>query len=170
MLRADGFLELKAKHFAYGAHTGIGQVRKYTLEPYIIHPFAVAALVMSVAGSTSEMIAAAYLHDVVEDTEVTSVKIHEEFGHIIGVMVDMLTNVPKSMGNRAVRKQMDLERLAAAGPEVQTVKLADLIDNSKDILQHDPSFARVYLEEKKALLEVLTDGDPTLYRLANEYV
>lgn len=60
--------------------------------------------------------------------------------------------------------------LGAASAEGQTIKLADLIDNSDSILAHDPKFAAVYLREKKELLEVLTQGDAGLYRQARRIV
>ena len=59
----------KARLFATSAHAAVGQKRKYTNEPYIVHPAEVAKLVEDVGG-TQEMIAAAWLHDVIEDTQV----------------------------------------------------------------------------------------------------
>jgi hypothetical protein len=50
------------------------------------------------------------------------------------------------------------------------VKLADLIANSRSIMAHDPTFARVYLEEKRMLLEVLSRGDATLMAEARRIV
>jgi hypothetical protein len=52
----------------------------------------------------------------------------------------------------------------------QTVKLADLIANSRSIMAHDPAFAKIYLEEKRMLLEVLTRGDATLMARARSIV
>ena len=66
-------LEQRALAFARRAHESIDHRRKYTDEPYIVHPIAVAELVKSVP-HTPEMVAAAYLHDVVEDTPVTIVR------------------------------------------------------------------------------------------------
>jgi hypothetical protein len=76
------------------------------------------------------------------------------------------TSVGTADGNRAVRKAIDREHLAKASPAAKTIKLADLISNSRSILQHDPKFAAVYLAEKRLLLEVLKDGDPTLWSQA----
>ena len=56
-----------------------------------------------------------------------------------------------------------------ATPEAKTIKLADLIDNTKSIVEHDPRFAKVYLEEKRLLLEVLKDGDETLWQQAHSF-
>jgi hypothetical protein len=49
---------------------------------------------------------------------------------------------------------------------VQTIKCADIISNTSSIVMHDPAFARVYLEEKRLLLERLTEADPRLLALA----
>jgi len=68
--------------------------------------------------------------------------------------------------NRA--KHLDLLHTANANPEAKTIKLADLIDNTKTIAAHDPGFWRRFRNEKKALLEVLREGDATLWRLAAE--
>ena len=157
-------LESRARTFAEIAHGD--QKRKYTGEPYVTHPGAVADLVRSVP-HTEEMIAAAWLHDVVEDTQVTLERVREEFGDVVADLVADLTDVSKpENGNRRVRKAIDREHTAAASPQAKTIKLADLIDNSRSIVQHDPDFAKVYLTEKALLLEVLKDGDPTLWAKA----
>jgi hypothetical protein len=57
-------------------------------------------------------------------------------------------------------------RLGAAPYWVQTIKCADIISNTSSIVMHDPAFARVYLEEKRLLLERLTEADPRLLALA----
>jgi hypothetical protein len=61
---------------------------------------------------------------------------------------------------------MDREHLAAAPARAQTVKLADLIDNCDDICRHNPGFGRIFLEEMKESLEVLTRADPRLLKRA----
>lgn len=153
--------------FAAGAHAAVGQRRKYTDEPYIVHPARVASLVSQVRPCHDEMIAAAYLHDVVEDTKATIETITEFFGEWVARLVEEVTDVSvPSDGNRAARKAIDREHLANASADAQTIKLADLIDNTRDIVKHDPEFAKTYLREKEALLAVLTKGDRILYDLA----
>ena len=160
----------RARVFATAAHAAVGQVRKYTFEPYIVHPTEVASIVATVP-HTNEMLAAAYLHDTVEDTGVSIVDIQVEFGNEVASLVGWLTDVSKpEQGNRAVRKAIDRDHTACAPAEAQTVKLADLIANSRSILAHDPAFAKVYLEEKRMLLEVLTRGDATLMAQARRIV
>jgi len=143
-----------------------GQVRKYTEEPYIAHPFAVAGLVASVSFD-EDMIIAALLHDVVEDTDVSIDMIEDMFGHLVAGMVSDLTDVSKPEdGNRAKRKKIDRLHTATASPKAKTIKLADLIDNTKTITVYDPNFAKVYMREKRMLLKVLSSGDEKLFSIA----
>jgi (p)ppGpp synthase/HD superfamily hydrolase len=161
----------KAQVYAMAAHAAVQQKRKYTGQPYIVHPAEVASIVASVPGSTPDMVAAAWLHDVVEDTGCTYTDIHLAFGADIAALVGWLTDVSKPEdGNRAKRKAMDREHTAQAPAEAQTIKLADLISNSKSIMEHDPEFAKTYLEEKRMLLEVMTKGDRGLHAEASKYV
>lgn len=158
----------QAYAFAELAHRG--QVRKYTGEPYINHPMEVAIMVRN-AGGTQAMIAAALLHDVVEDTDKTMTDIHNEFGFEVMQMVNDLTDVSQpSDGNRAVRKEVDRLHIFAGSPESKTIKLADLISNSHSIVKHDPEFARTYIKEKQELLKVLKAGNPDLYAQATALV
>lgn len=161
-------LEERAATFAARYHTG--QVRKYTGEPYIHHPAAVAELVRG-AIHDETMLAAAWLHDVVEDTPCTILEIHNEFGLQVAHLVEQLTDISKPKdGNRAARKAMDRLHTAGASPKAKTIKLADLIDNSRSIMEHDPDFAKVYIAEKRLLLEVLKEGDPNLWGQAYRIV
>lgn len=161
----------KAQVYAMAAHASVKQLRKYTNEPYIVHPGEVASIVAGVPGATEEMVAAAWLHDCIEDTGCTFTDIHMAFGIDIATLVGWLTDVSKPEdGNRAHRKAMDREHTAQAPAEAQTIKLADLISNSRSIVQHDPAFAVTYLAEKRLLLEVLTKGDPGLHARATEFV
>lgn len=160
----------KAWVYAMAAHAAVGQKRKYTNEPYIVHPYEVMTIVKSVP-HTEDMLAAALLHDCVEDTSVTLTDIHMSFGPEIATLVGWLTDVSKPEdGNRAKRKAMDREHTAQAPAEAQTIKLADLISNSRSIMQHDPEFAKTYLEEKRMLLEVMTKGDRGLHAEASKYI
>ncbi len=153
----------RAKEFAVQAHTRIVHLRKYTSAPYAVHLENVAALVSSVTNEP-ETLAAAWLHDVVEDTPVTFEDVEREFGRPVAVLVESLTDVSRPAdGTRAVRKGKDREHLAQASAAAKTIKLADLIDNCRDICLHDRKFARIYLEEMKDLLGVLQDGHGQLY-------
>lgn len=159
----------EAKQLAGKAHEG--QVRKYSGMPYIIHPVEVATIVQTVEGHTDEMIAAALLHDVVEDCDVTFEQIAEEISPEVAELVRGLTEVSKPEdGNRAVRKAKDRDFLAQQNAEVQTIKYADIISNTQDIRANDPSFAKVYIEEMKLLLDVMDKGDLKLREKAKEIV
>ena len=152
----------KASVFAAAAHAAVGQKRKYTGEPYIVHPAQVALITMRLKGTVA-MTAAAWLHDVVEDTQVEIDLITYTFGDEIATLVTWLTDVSKpSDGNRETRKAMDRAHIAQAPREAQIVKLADLISNTQSITQHDPDFAKVYLKEKFMTLDVLDKVDKDL--------
>lgn len=158
----------KAYQFAKKAHEG--QKRKYSGEPYINHPIEVMQTVSTVP-HTDRMLAAALLHDVQEDCGVRNSQIAEEFGPFVAMFVDDLTDVSKPEdGNRAKRKEIDRDHTAKALPFSKTIKLADLISNSRSIVKHDKDFARVYIKEKELLLGVLTEGDATLYAQAKQIV
>ncbi len=160
----------KARVFATAAHGAAAQLRKYTNEPYIVHPREVAGIV-SLHGGSEAQIAAAWLHDVVEDTGVTIETIREEFGTEVAELVGWLTDVSRpDHGNRAARKAVDRAHTAMASAEAQTIKLADLISNCTSIKEHDEAFAKVYFEEKRLLLEVLTKGNSVLYERARALV
>ena len=158
-------LEQKAKDFATYKHEG--QFRKYTGEPYIVHPGAVVELVKSVP-HTEDMVCAAWLHDTVEDTDTTISEIYYSFNVTIAYYVEMLTDLTiKSDGNRMYRKGLERRRIARAIPQIKTIKLADLIDNTKSIVAQDSTFAKIYLKEKLLLLRVLKEGQPKLWTEAN---
>lgn len=140
------------------------QQRKYTGEPYIVHPIEVMMLVRAHAG-TPQMQAAALLHDVVEDTPVTLDEIEREFGGEIALLVAGMTE-PAWEGNRSKRKALECARLAATAPEVQTIKYADIVSNSASILAHGRGFSKVYIGEMRALLEVMDKGDQALLERA----
>lgn len=169
----EGYVEMsenvaKAYLFARNAHSG--QIRKYTAEPYIVHPVEVMSIVQSIR-HTEDMLCAALLHDVVEDCDVPLRDIFFIFGKSVGYMVNDLSDLswPED-GNRKVRKEIDRKWIAGAQQESKTIKLADLISNSKSICEHDKDFAKVYIKEKELLLEVLKEGDQTLWSQANDIV
>jgi (p)ppGpp synthase/HD superfamily hydrolase len=143
------------------------QRRKYTGEKYIVHPIAVSEIIETV-DHTSEMIAAALLHDVVEDTYVTLQDIRNKFGPVVANYVHYCTNVSDKVdGNRAFRKKMDADHFALGPAESQTIKVADLINNSETIIKYDQNFFhRAYKHEKRYMLEILVKADPILLNQA----
>lgn len=153
------------------------QVRKYTGNPYADHLAEVAGIVATIVdddfGRPHAMIAVAWLHDVVEDCAYTPAMLTDalmdkqyrpsEVEMVVrGVM--LLSDLEE--GDRATRKRLSRERLAAAPGWVQTIKCADLISNTSSIVKHDPDFAKVYLEEKRLLLDMMPKADVRLWNIA----
>lgn len=167
-------IALEAMIFARDVHKD--QQRKYTGNPYADHLAEVAGIVSTVsefyhmvsAISVSTIVATAWLHDCMEDHGITYNQLAELFGKTIADGVQWLSDMEE--GNRAERKRLSRERLAAAPAWVQSIKVADLISNTASIVQHDPRFARVYLEEKRMLLDVLTKASPELVEIARQQV
>ncbi len=160
-------LEEQARRYATRAHAEAGQRRKYTDEPYIVHPAAVVELVRSVSADDA-LLAAAWLHDTVEDTDTTLADIASHFGPRVAQLVEMLTDSAQPLAkNRAARKLAHFRHTAEASPEAQTIKLADIIDNTRAIVRFDPHFARIYLVEKRIQIDLLKQGDAQLWRQAS---
>lgn len=160
-------LVMDARLYALILHSD--QSRKYSGEPYFNHLEEVARLVYGVNG-TPAMVAAAFLHDSIEDQGETTEGLTELFGQEVATLVDWLTDrsifLPQPRPNRKERKRIDREWTFASPPEAKTIKLADLISNTRSIVQNDPNFARVYLREKRLLMEGLTEGNEILYNYA----
>lgn len=103
----------------------------------------VSEIVKGVLPDEEDMVTAAILHDVIEDTGYTYFTIVDKFGFTI---VDLLTNVSDGQGNRKERKELDLIRLSACSVKAKIIKIADLINNTSS---SDPKFPH---REKEALL------------------
>lgn len=152
-------MSLQAKAAQYAAAMHEGQVRKYTGVPYIEHPIEVAQIIEQhlknkISDDALEfMLAAALLHDVVEDTDATFGDILDGFGPEVLELVFWLTDVSlPGDGNRELRKGLDRWHIAGAPEAAQIIKIADLISNGRDIVANDKDFAKVYLAEKEAIL------------------
>ncbi len=156
----------EAMMFARQAHAE--QKRKYTGVPYITHLAEVAGIVATCKGCRDSWIAIAWLHDCMEDCGVKFVDLIDKFGYTVAAGVRHLSDLED--GNRAERKVASRLRLSKAPPWVQTIKCADLISNTCSIVGLDDKFAKVYLEEKKLLLDVLDKADSKLRELAYSYI
>jgi hypothetical protein len=160
----------RAETYARHTHRRIDQRRKYTNQPYDAHLKAVVDILRTVSDDP-ELLAAAWLHDTLEDTPATYEDLETEFGTEVADLVAELTDVSRtSDGNRAVRKAIDRAHLARASSRAKTIKLADLIDNCRDIVKHDERFGRVFVTEASAMLEVLQDGNARLYAQASKLI
>ncbi|MEL6911477.1 MAG: bifunctional (p)ppGpp synthetase/guanosine-3',5'-bis(diphosphate) 3'-pyrophosphohydrolase [Cyanobacteria bacterium J06629_2] len=129
----DNALICKAFNFAYQLHEG--QTRK-SGEPYIAHPIAVATLLRSLGGD-SVTIAAGFLHDVVEDTEVTPEEIESMFGMQVRLLVEGVTKLSKfNFSSTTERQAENFRRMflaMATDIRVIVVKLADRLHNMRTL-------------------------------------
>lgn len=156
----------KAWQFAHRRHSDVGQIRKYSGEPYIVHPVAVANILVMHGNPTQDMVVASLLHDTVEDTNTTLHEIIQEFGVSVADLVYWLTDVAKPEdGNRAKRMAINRDHIAKAPAAAQTIKAADIIHNVKSIVKYNKGFAYKYVPEKRDVCRVLTKADPALMRL-----
>lgn len=153
--------------FAKTAHEG--QKRKYTDEPYHAHVIRVGDAVRK-ATTDSDVICAAYLHDVIEDTEVTAGRLMEEFNERVALLVLELTNEFTKEAypylNRADRKELECKRLVTCSADARLIKMFDINDNITDLVILDPEFAVTYLREKAEVVQAMTFGNfPALLKL-----
>ena len=116
----------KAAAFAAKAHEGA--LRKGSNMPYIVHPKEVAAIV-AVMGGEPEAIAAAYLHDVIEDAGITYEQLLDEFGRKTADMV--LAESEDKSRTWIERKQTTIEHLRTAGREEKMITFADKLSNRR---------------------------------------
>ena len=149
----------KAGHFARHAHRG--QQRKYRGSPYSHHPFRVARAVARHEIGSRITVAAALLHDTIEDTGVREGDLRRKFGDEITDLVVELTKplYPNSL-SRAKRFEHELKRLATISRRAKIIKLLDRMDNVRESAQVEDSFTEIYLGESKALARELHDADP----------
>lgn len=153
------------------------QRRKYTDEPYIVHPIAVAEMAKDLHPLAWEI---ALGHDVDEDTPYTCDDIHNfllstelyssfeaDFVRrgVIG-LTDIFTVEAFPDFNREERKYREALRLGKTDALIQSIKYCDLIHNSDSIIKHDEDFGRIYLKEKKELLGEMRNGNFDLYMKA----
>ncbi|GAB3171017.1 HD domain-containing protein [Telluribacter humicola] len=169
----------KVRHYAAEAHGE--QTRKYSGLPYIVHPVAVMNLCREYTDNNA-VLAAALLHDVLEDTPVTPHQLMEYLHtvmdkqeadltyRLVKDLTDEFTKEAYPHLNRKKRRHREAERLGKADPLAQTIKYADLIDNCLDIVQHDKPFGKIFVHESATLLEHMKNGDQQLYQRACEAV
>ncbi|MGK7933035.1 MAG: bifunctional (p)ppGpp synthetase/guanosine-3',5'-bis(diphosphate) 3'-pyrophosphohydrolase [Microcystaceae cyanobacterium] len=129
----DVGLICRAFNFAYQLHEG--QYRK-SGEPYIAHPVAVAGLLRDLGGDKA-MIAAGFLHDVVEDTDVTSDDIEQRFGREVRLLVEGVTKLSKfNFSSKTEHQAENFRRMFLAMAKdirVIVVKLADRLHNMRTL-------------------------------------
>jgi (p)ppGpp synthase/HD superfamily hydrolase len=161
--RAQAALQLATLH-----HRGV--VRKFSGEPYITHPIAVAEILVGPGGMVGEdTIAAALLHDCLEDPDINGRMmsprtIEEACGPKVLRYVQLLSNTEK--GTPEQRKAAAIQRIAGASGIVRAVKLGDIIHNMRGIADTDPAFARRQLDEKEKMVRAMPITHSGLQRLA----
>lgn len=170
---------LKAVYeFAANAHKG--QMRKYTPDPYIVHPVRVMETCRLYDPKVS-ILSAALLHDVLEDTEVTKDEMStflqqvmpddaEKTLQLVVELTDVYVKSAYPELNRRRRKDKEIERMSKISSDAQTIKYADISDNVKEIASDDPGFAPRYIAECMAILKKIDRGNPVLYAKALDAV
>lgn len=129
-------LFIAAAHFAARRHRDHKR-KGASEEPYINHLLEVSALLVSVGIEDEEVLAAAVLHDSVEDVGVTFTEIEERFGRRVSEIVAELTD-DKGLP-RDLRKQLEVERAATASVAAQSIKVADKLSNVRGMLVSPPA-------------------------------
>jgi guanosine-3',5'-bis(diphosphate) 3'-pyrophosphohydrolase len=167
------------RDFADRAHGN--QTRKYSPDRYIVHPTRVMEICLQYTTDRA-VLAAALLHDVLEDTSVNkesledflrSVMDHNQAQRTLKLVIELTDVYVKAnypQWNRRKRKAKEVERLEKTSPEAQTIKYADIIDNSSEIAEHDPDFAELFLHECRNLLKKMTKGNAALRQRAIDTV
>lgn len=152
------------------------QKRKYTNEPYVNHVVSVAEIADThITDKSLLAVEIGLCHDLFEDTDVTDFEFMKslrecgygalERSHIMKCVDNLTDAYTKELYpdlNRKERKAMEAKRLATINPISQSVKYADLIDNTSSIVRYDPEFAKTYLEEKRQILDQMRGGDINL--------
>ena len=153
----DSNLICRAFNFAYQLHEG--QYRK-SGEPYIAHPVTVATLLRDLGGD-SAMIAAGFLHDVVEDTEVTLEEIEERFGLQVAQLVEGVTKLSKfNFSSKTERQAENFRRMFLAMAKdirVIVVKLADRLHNMRTLEHLKPEKQQQIALETKEIFAPLAN-------------
>lgn len=153
------------------------QMRKYAPDRYMVHPKRVMEKLRNYTDDHT-ILSAALLHDVLEDTPVT----REEMLRFLNTLMneadakrtvqlvvelsDVYVKADYPKLNRRTRKSKELERLQTTSADSQTIKYADILDNTLEIVDQDRSFAQVYLSEVRQILRKLTAGNPKLHQEA----
>ncbi len=171
--RADGIatgvndIGLIIKALAFAAHKHRDQRRKdVKASPYINHPIALAHVLYHEGGvSDAGVIAAALLHDTIEDTETHAREIAHEFGEEICAVVLEVSDDTRL--DKVDRKRLQIERSAQASHSARLVKLADKICNLRDMLTNPPatwdlSRRREYFDWAKQVVDQLRATNPRL--------
>lgn len=166
----DNTSALLIRAAAFAAHKHRNQRRKDAdASPYINHPIALANVLANEAGiSDPVVLAAALLHDTIEDTDTTQAELETEFGPAIVAVVAEVTDdrsLPK-----AERKRLQVEHAAHISRPAKLVKLADKICNLRDVASSPPADwsierKREYFDWARSVVERMRGTHDLLERL-----
>lgn len=145
--------------FAGAAH---GDQRRPTGAPYLEHLLeALEVLVTGACVTDPDLLCAAVLHDVIEDTEVTSEDLEKNFGPRVAELVGWVTIPSAGQGeDKAALKEAALRRLRSAPRDAVLVKLADRLSNVQTLRNLDPARQRVYYDQTVRFIVPLAAVDP----------
>jgi len=151
-----------ARLFANGGHQRIAAHRNPSLQSPELHLKSVAQIVSSVTRDDAT-IAAAWLHDIVEDTSVTIDEVERMLGTKVAKIVGELSGaIRPGRANRAARFALQKNHFAGVSAAAKTVKIADLIDTTRDLHKNDPASFGEYAAQANELAQVLDGGDARL--------
>jgi (p)ppGpp synthase/HD superfamily hydrolase len=132
-------------------------------EPYLEHLLEATRVLVEAVGVTDpDILRAAVLHDVVEDTPCTLEEVRERFGDRVATLVDWVTKPPRSEGeSREEARAAYLERLRNAPEDAVLVKLADRLSNVQRLDTHPrPEKSRDYYVETVRFVLPLAERNP----------
>ncbi len=133
----DPHLLLRAADFAARKHR-LQRRKDEEASPYVNHPLAVAMLLADVGGVTDpEVLAAAILHDTLEDTETTPAELEAAFGPRVRALVEAVSD-DKSL-RKEVRKRLQIEHANGLSADAVLIKLGDKIANVADVAHSPPA-------------------------------
>ena len=161
----------KAKKFAEKQHKG--QYRKFDKEPYVNHPKRVANIVKQYKNSKeiNKLVAAALLHDTIEDTSTTEKQLRRKFGKLVSSLVKELSSDKEDMKAKGGKRKYLAHKTQNMSSWALVIKLADRLDNVSDFETASPEFVKNYRKQTNYILDELEKNrklSDTQKRLIND--
>jgi phosphoribosylglycinamide formyltransferase-1 len=162
---ADEQLVRAAAKLCLEAHAG---QRRDGGRPYSEHPISVAQTLRRRGVQDAAVIAAAYLHDTVEDTDVTTDDLRRQFGSTVADLVAQMTLSDQEQASFDVKTRALQEHARKMTPDARLIKLADRLDNLRDLHTRPPEKQKRYAEATLGLLDALSPWPPAGDAMAEE--
>lgn len=153
----------------------LGQKRKGGDTPYIVHPRRVAEIMASLPDANEIDIAAALLHDVIEDTSIKAARLQELLMYapdasliVVQAIIRLVEELTKTYEDhdrkmtRTEKREIDWQKYAAMSDRAKRIKLADRIDNLLGDASISDSWLAKYIPESERLLEICGSASPIL--------